>query len=319
MSNRNEKVCFVLMPFKKNLEAVYTKAIKPACNKAGFKAIRADKLIGPYNIHRDIIKHIFLSHAVVADLTDRNPNVFYEMGVAHAIDNKTIMIIRKRQKLPFDISSYRCISYDLSESGLKLLKQQIVESLKLINEWRQHPTNPVQEFKPREAFVSKSVLNDLNRELRRNQYTAAAIQRAQGISQHASDAELDAIIPTGMRTIDLARWILAKQKSGKWEALKQKGVTMSTLAQTNGVSVDSLYTQLNRLRKQNAPVPTDMRTTDLVRWVFDKQKKGEWEAFKKKGVTMSTLAQANGVSANSLQVELSKFRKQKRLSQQQSR
>ncbi|MGH7452812.1 MAG: hypothetical protein ACRENG_15800 [bacterium] len=259
MSNRNEKLCFMLMPFKKKLEAVYTKAIKPACDKAGFKAIRADKLIGPYNIHRDIIKHIFLSHTVVADLTDWNPNVFYEMGVAHAIDNKTIMIIRKRQKLPFDISSYCCISYDLSENGLKFLKQQIVESLKLINEWRQHPTNPVQEFKPHEAFVSKSVLNDLNRELRRNQYTAATIQRAQGISQRASDAELDAIIPTGMRTIDLGRWILAKQERGEGEVLKQKGVTMLTLVQANGVSVNSLYTTLNRLRKQKRRRPQRSR------------------------------------------------------------
>ncbi len=306
MSNRNEKLCFVLMPFKKKLEAVYTKAIKPACDKADFKAIRADKLIGPYNIHRDIIKHIFLSHAVLADLTDWNPNVFYEMGVAHAIDNKTIMIMQKGQELPFDIGSYRCIFYDLSASGLELLMQQVAEYLKSIDEWRQHPTNPVQDFKPHAAFVPKGSLNKL-----RNQYTVA-IQPGQGVTQRASDAELMVNIPTGMRTIDLARWMLAKKESGEWEALKQKGVSLNAIAQTNGVSAAAIKVAMSELRKKKTAIPTGMRTPDLARWVFEKQKMGEWEAFKKKGVTMSTLAQANDVSLNSLYRELSQLRKQRR-------
>jgi hypothetical protein len=49
--NKDEKLCFVLMPFHTGMKQVYTDAIKPACEKANFKPLRADELIGPYNIH----------------------------------------------------------------------------------------------------------------------------------------------------------------------------------------------------------------------------------------------------------------------------
>lgn len=93
-------------------------------------------MIGPYNIHRDIIESIFNSYAVVADLTDWNPNLFYELGVAHAIVNKTIMILQQGQKLPFDIHNYRCLSYEMSEAGLIALTHQIAEYLEHLSEWR---------------------------------------------------------------------------------------------------------------------------------------------------------------------------------------
>ncbi|MDZ7319996.1 MAG: nucleoside 2-deoxyribosyltransferase, partial [candidate division KSB1 bacterium] len=126
MSGWTEKLCFVLMPFREELKAVYTDAIQPACERAGFKAVRADELVGPYNIHRDIIEYIFRSDVIITDLTGWNPNVFYEMGVAHAIDNKTIMIIQKGQDVPFDIHNYRCISYHLNETGLRELTQHLI-------------------------------------------------------------------------------------------------------------------------------------------------------------------------------------------------
>ena len=117
MPANKKKLCFVLMPFKDEMKEVYWKAIKPACEQAGFRCLRVDELKGTYNINRKIIQHIFTSNAIVADLTDWNPNVFYEMGVAHAIDNKTIMIIQKKDELPFDVHTYRCIKYDQNETG----------------------------------------------------------------------------------------------------------------------------------------------------------------------------------------------------------
>jgi len=162
MSMSNEKLCFVLMPFHPGMKQVYTDAIKPACEKANFKPLRADELIGHYNIHRDIIKYIFSSDVIIVDLTGWNPNVFYEMGVAHTLDNKTMMIIQEGEKLPFDISNYRCIYYDPSEQGLKILTQKIFDYLQTADSWRQHPTNPVQEFKPHKVFVPKKAFDELN-------------------------------------------------------------------------------------------------------------------------------------------------------------
>jgi hypothetical protein len=153
------------MPFKEKLREVYRKAIKPACIKAEFKPLRVDELKGPFNINRKIIEHIFLSNAIIADLTEWNPNVFYEMGVAHAIDNKTIMIIQKKHALPFDVSNYRCIQYEQTKGGLEELTRGIAEALNSIQKWRKYPTNPVQDFKPYEALIPKSMLEQVQLEL----------------------------------------------------------------------------------------------------------------------------------------------------------
>jgi hypothetical protein len=177
MPSKKDRLCFVLMPFQDDLKEVYSKAIKPACEKVGFTALRADELTGPFNIHRDIIQFIFTSDAIVADLTAWNPNVFYEMGVAHAIDNKTIMIIQKGHKLPFDIGNYRCIFYEQSERGLELLAHDLEKYFRTMETWRQRPTNPVQEHKPHEAFIPKSEAEKLERELQRLQKELQARER----------------------------------------------------------------------------------------------------------------------------------------------
>lgn len=165
MPERKEKLCFVLMPFSDDLKPVYWSAIKPACDQTGFHALRVDELKGPFNIHREIIERIFRSEVIIADLTKWNPNVFYEMGVAHAIGNKTIMIIQKQDKLPFDVNNYNCIMYEQTDAGLQLLMHRIVESLQHFEAWRHRPTNPVQDFKPHEAFIPKSEMDKLHRQL----------------------------------------------------------------------------------------------------------------------------------------------------------
>lgn len=177
MSQEKRKICFVLMPFSDNMKEVYDKAIKPACDKAGFDSLRVDELKGAFNINRKIIEYIFNSDAIIADLTKWNPNVFYEMGVAHAIGNKTIMIIQKKTKLPFDVSNYQCIMYSQTEAGLTELMGKIADSLLDIDEWRKYATNPVQEFKPREVFVPKSDFIALQNELIKNQERISMLQQ----------------------------------------------------------------------------------------------------------------------------------------------
>ncbi len=177
MSQEKRKICFVLMPFSDNMKEVYDKAIKPACDKAGFDSLRVDELKGAFNINRKIIEYIFNSDAIIADLTKWNPNVFYEMGVAHAIGNKTIMIIQKKTKLPFDVSGYQCIMYSQTEAGLTELMGKIADSLLDIDEWRKYATNPVQEFKPREVFVPKTELIVLQQELIEKQTKISMLQQ----------------------------------------------------------------------------------------------------------------------------------------------
>lgn len=175
---KKERLCFVIMPFKDDLKEVYWKAIRPACLEAGFEPLRVDELKGSFNINKKIIQHIFNSEAIISDLTGWNPNVFYEMGVAHAIGDKTVMIIQRGDKLPFDVSTYNCIIYEQSESGLETLKTRLIDALRHLEQWRSEPTNPVQDYKPPDAFAPRAELEKLQTQLR-----AAAGQLKNSVSR----------------------------------------------------------------------------------------------------------------------------------------
>ena len=122
MKKNNEKsLCFVIMPFREEYEPIYNK-IKDAVKKENYKCKRADEVDkGP--ITKTIFEHIFQAKAIVADLTDSNPNVFYELGVAHTLGRKTILISQEK-KIPFDVSGDFVIKYENTiEGGDKLYKE----------------------------------------------------------------------------------------------------------------------------------------------------------------------------------------------------
>jgi len=118
-----ENLCFVLMPFDKTFRRVYKEAIKPAVRKVGLKCRRADDIFGVRPIVQDIWEHINRAKVVVADLTDRNPNVFYEVGLSHALAKRVVLLAQKPQDVPFDIKHIRYVLYKNDTSGRgKLLK-----------------------------------------------------------------------------------------------------------------------------------------------------------------------------------------------------
>lgn len=116
------KLCFVIMPIGSgDAHGVYlnryTNIIKPAVEgylKEGlqvFDAVRADFITKTGSITRSVIEHIYNADLVVADLTDLNPNVFYELGVRHALRNGTILVALDGTKLPFDVGDLRLVFY----------------------------------------------------------------------------------------------------------------------------------------------------------------------------------------------------------------
>jgi hypothetical protein len=163
--------CFVLMPFAKEFEEVYEHGIAPAAEVAGFSCHRADHAVGPNAIISHIIKSIFAADVIVADVTGSNPNVFYELGVAHTIDNKTLVICERSDKqLPFNLAAYRVIYYNRSIEGIKEeLRSKLVKHLTELHTWKNHPTNPVQDFRPIQYTVplqGQAELEDRIKELK---------------------------------------------------------------------------------------------------------------------------------------------------------
>lgn len=102
---------FVLMPFDKAFTDVYRLGIKTACEKAGAYAERLDEQLFAESMLQRIYNQIAKADVIVADMTDRNPNVFYEVGYAHALGKVVILLTRKDEDIPFDLKHYPHIIY----------------------------------------------------------------------------------------------------------------------------------------------------------------------------------------------------------------
>lgn len=92
--------------------------MKPVCAEFGLNAVRADETYGPRVILADIVKQIDEAIVIVAEITPGNPNVYYEVGYAHARGKPTILIAdHEVEKLPFDISPFRTLFYENTIDG----------------------------------------------------------------------------------------------------------------------------------------------------------------------------------------------------------
>ena len=122
-----QPLCFVLMPFGKkpdaggvliDFDAVYSDLIAPAIAGAGLQPIRADEEMTGGIIHKPMFERLMLCEYAVADLTTANANVFYELGVRHAVRPwSTVLIFAEGSRLPFDVAYLRAIPYRLSPDG----------------------------------------------------------------------------------------------------------------------------------------------------------------------------------------------------------
>lgn len=103
---------FVLMPFAKEFDDVYQLGIKAACQKAGAYAQRLDEQLFGESMLQRIYNQIGKADVIVADMTDRHPNVFYEVGYAHALGKCVVLLTQKAEDIPFDLKHYRHIVYE---------------------------------------------------------------------------------------------------------------------------------------------------------------------------------------------------------------
>ena len=111
---------------------LYTDHIKPAVESEGITCQRADEIVGTNIITFDIWEKINRSRFIIADLTNKNPNVFYEIGLAHALGKEVILITQTMNDVPFDLKSLRCIVYDFTPRGIKQLEAALVKTINII-------------------------------------------------------------------------------------------------------------------------------------------------------------------------------------------
>lgn len=108
----SSNLCFVLMPFDKPFDDVYRLIIAPAVREAGLEVMRADQIFTPGSIMEQIRSAIQQSRLCIADLTGRNPNVLYELGIAQTLGKPSILMAQDINDVPFDVRQYRVIQYE---------------------------------------------------------------------------------------------------------------------------------------------------------------------------------------------------------------
>lgn len=125
---------FMVMPFLETMRPVYVDHIKPVVERLGLTIKRGDDFFTTQGIMDDIWAIINKSEIVIADCTGKNPNVFYEIGVAHTLGKPTILITQNTDDVPFDLRHLRYIKYDYTPRGMNDFMIEVEEAIKKITQ-----------------------------------------------------------------------------------------------------------------------------------------------------------------------------------------
>lgn len=130
----DDRLCFVVMPFgPEELNDVYEYFVKPSVEaNCSLRCERGDDVFGSNVVMEDIRRSISRARIVLADLTGRNPNVFYEVGIAHTLDKEVLLLSQAMDDVPFDLRHRRVLVYDNTPKGCKKLEQRVAENVNAI-------------------------------------------------------------------------------------------------------------------------------------------------------------------------------------------
>ena len=155
-STRPKPFCFVLMPFDSAFNDIYEFGIKGACSEAGLYCERVDEQVFLGSMLDRIYSQISRADLLVADMTGMNPNVFYEVGYAHALGKNVVLLTSVASDIPFDLKHFPHIVYG---SEIKTLRTSLAKRLSQLTE--QAPSQSFTQI-GLELFHGSSRLADVN-------------------------------------------------------------------------------------------------------------------------------------------------------------
>lgn len=146
-----KKICFVISPIgeegsevRERSDQILKHIITSSVEQLGYTIIRADKIAEPGIITTQIIEHIVDAELVIADLTDKNPNVFYELAIRHAIRKPLVQMIKKGEVIPFDVAATRIIQFDLNSlDSVAAAKEEITSQVNSLEAGKNEINNPI--------------------------------------------------------------------------------------------------------------------------------------------------------------------------------
>ena len=154
-----ENVCYVIMPYggddpalQSKFEGIFRSIISTAAREAGFtdaQIIREDHRGEAGSIIKNIVNHLATSSIIIADLTNSNANVHYELGIAHAFHkSSTVLICEKGSKVAFDLQSLNVIQYSTNIDAMALSVEKIKAAIIQRRDGLSSSDNIVHEYVP---------------------------------------------------------------------------------------------------------------------------------------------------------------------------
>ena len=127
-----EKICFIVTaigesgtPTRERADNVYRYLIAPVCEELGYKPVRVDHVNAVDNINETVINYLKTAPMVIADMTEHNPNAFYELGFRQARELPLVPIIKVGERLPFDVITTRTVFYDTDVAKIEDSKENL--------------------------------------------------------------------------------------------------------------------------------------------------------------------------------------------------
>ena len=163
------KRCFFIAPIgqensdiRKRSDQIFSYVIKPAAKRLGYQAIRGDHIPQPGLINSQVIEHLMEDDIAIADLTGRNPNVYYELAIRHGVDKPVINIKDVSESLAFDIVGMRTIDVDFRYiDSMKKCKKEIIRQIQAIEGDTNTIDSPI-KFTKQAKLIDNSI-SDLKR------------------------------------------------------------------------------------------------------------------------------------------------------------
>ena len=153
-------ICFYISPMGEeasehriHADLFLASLVEPGLEEFGLKVVRADKIGKPGMITAQILEYILKSKLVIADLSFHNPNVFYELSLRHACRLPTVQVIRKCDKIPFDLDQFRTIQIDTTSiftmvPNLQTYKAEIATQVRMALRDPDSVDNPISTYYP---------------------------------------------------------------------------------------------------------------------------------------------------------------------------
>ncbi len=135
------KKCFIVCPIgsegsdtRKRSDTLFKHILKPVCESCGLDPIRVDHINSSDSITETIIDHLKNSELVIADLSEHNPNAFFEIGFRTALNKPIIHLKSKNDTIPFDLASIRTFDYDLQDlDSVDELKSKLLKTVEVFD------------------------------------------------------------------------------------------------------------------------------------------------------------------------------------------